>query len=290
MDNFLTCDQLKFKLNTTCWGEFTENALTNAIDLNQSCVSVNKKETSKNGLHAGSTITTLDQNKDGDIEIIVGDIAFNNLTYLNNGGSINNASINQLDNNFPSYSNSVNINVFPYASYVDVDFDGKKDLISVSNNATSGDNKKVVLHKNIGTVQDTFSFESDKFLINEMLDFGAGAYPVLIDENQDGLLDIIVGNSGENTNGNSIGKIALLRNTGSIGSPSFELITDDYIGLSNNSLAYIFPTTGDIDGDGDDDLFIGLESGKIAYYNNTAGAGNPCNFVLADGLCNSIGY
>ncbi len=286
MDNFSNCDQLQFKLSSNCWGEFTENSNTNSIDLNQQCGAVSKKENSTKRRHTGSTITTLDQNKDGDIEIIVGDIAFNNLIYLNNGGSNTHARINTTSIDFPNYSNSVDINTFPYASYADVDFDGKNDLISVSNN--DGDNKKVVLHKNIGVLQDTFSFETNEFLIDEMLDFGAGAYPILIDENQDGLLDLLVGNTGEKSGGNQIGKLALLRNIGSVGNPAFDLITDDYLGLSNNGLTYIFPTIGDIDGDGDDDLFIGLESGKIAYYNNTAGTGAPCNFVLADGFYNSI--
>lgn len=288
MDKFQNCNELKFNLNTKCWGEFTENATTNNINLNQSCGSVNDQKKKDGKRHMGSTITTLDQNKDGDIEIILGDISFNNLVYLNNGGSNSNAIINTTSNNFPDYSNSFNINTFPYVSYADVDFDGKNDLIGVSNSESSGDNKKVVLHKNIGVIQDTFSFETNEFLINEMLDFGAGAYPVLIDENQDGLLDLLVGNSGEKINGNEIGKLALLRNTGSAGNPAFELINDDYLNLSNNNLTYIFPTIGDIDGDGDNDLFIGLENGKIAYYKNTAGIGNTANFVLADGFFNSI--
>ena len=288
MDKFQNCNELQFNLNTKCWGEFTENATTNNINLNQPCGSVNDQKKKDGKRHMGSTITTLDQNKDGDIEIILGDISFNNLVYLNNGGSNSNAIINTTSNNFPDYSNSFNINTFPYVSYADVNFDGKNDLIGVSNSESSGDNKKVVLHKNIGVLQDTFSFETNEFLINEMLDFGAGAYPVLIDENQDGLLDLLVGNSGEKINGNQIGKLALLRNTGSVGNPAFELINDDYLNLSNNNLTYIFPTVGDIDGDGDNDLFIGLENGKIAYYNNTAGIGNTANFVLADGFFNSI--
>lgn len=288
IDNYQTCNELQFKLSTKCWGDFTENSSTNSINLNQSCESSNDKKHSTNKRHMGSTITTLDQDKDGDIEIIIGDISYNNLIYLHNGGSSSNAKISSTSDNFPNYSNSFDINTFPYLSYVDVDFDGKNDLIGASSNVSFGDNKKVVLHKNIGVLKDTFSFETNQFLINEMLDFGAGAYPVLMDENQDGLMDLLVGNSGENINGNQIGKLALLRNIGSTGKPSFELINDDYLNLSNNNLTYIYPTVADIDGDGDNDLLIGLENGKIAYYNNTAGFGNPSNFVLADGSYNSI--
>ncbi len=288
MEQFNNCNQLSFKLNSKCWGEFTENPSTNDIYLNQPCAIPYKKGQYHDLLHAGSTITTLDQNKDGDIEIIIGDIAFNNLIYLNNGGTTSHAVIDTISSNFPSYSKSIDINTFPYASYADVDFDGKPDLITVSNNESIGDNKKVVLHKNVGVQQDTFSFESSQFLIDEMLDFGAGAYPVLIDEDQDGLLDILIGNSGENSNGNKIGKIALLRNIGTNANPSYKIITYDYLNLSAIQEAYLYPAVGDIDGDGDDDLFVGLQNGKIAYYNNTANMANPCIFVLANGFYNAI--
>ena len=52
---------------------------------------------------------------------------------------------------------------------------------------------------------------------------------------------------------------------------------------------YLYPTIGDIDKDGDDDLLLGLKNGEILYYNNTAGAGNPYSFVLADGEFYRVG-
>ncbi|MFT4899540.1 MAG: hypothetical protein ACI9U0_001338 [Flavobacteriales bacterium] len=40
-----------------------------------------------NGLHVGSIITTLDQDENGVIDLLLGDVSFNNLTFLQNEGS-----------------------------------------------------------------------------------------------------------------------------------------------------------------------------------------------------------
>lgn len=274
---------LDFKLNNSCWGIFEENPSTNSIVLNQPCKLPYQPMNRSNGLHAGSTITTLDQDKNGAIDLLLGDISFNSLTFLQNGGSNLSSNISTKDESFPNYNTPVNINLFPYASYVDVNHDDKNDLVICSNNDGVGENASVHLYQNTGVVQDTFTYNTSSFLVNQMLDFGRNAYPIFVDENQDGLTDLLIGNNGLNLDGEKLGRLTLLRNTGSTASPAFEVIDENYLNFESSEETYLYPTIGDIDKDGDDDLLVGLKNGEILYYNNTAGTGNPYNFVLANG-------
>ena len=113
-----------------------------------------------------------------------------------------------------------------------------------------------------------------------MLDFGTGAYPIWVDENQDGLTDILIGSNGIRKNGKITATLSLLRNVGTPKNPSFELINEDYLSFSSNEETYLYPAIGDLDSDGDDDLLLGLENGKLLYLNNQAGSGQPYDFSI----------
>ena len=271
---------LEFKLESSCWGNFSENETTNEITLNQTCTR-NDMTILGGGEHAGSTITTIHSATNKPVDVLIGDISFNNLNYLTNGGSQLTSNIIDVDHNFPNYDNPVTMYLFPYASYADANNDSKKDLLISSNNALIGNNKEVLYYKNIGVNQDTFSFQTNTFLIGDMLDFGKGAYPIWVDENQDGLTDILVGNNALNYNGNIKATLSLLRNIGTQTNPSFEVINDDYLDFSENEETYLYPALGDLDKDGDDDLLLGLQNGKILYLNNQAGANMPYDFLIA---------
>ena len=270
---------LDFKIETNCWGNFAENDNTNEISLNQNC----SKESSiilGGGEHAGSTVTTIKSKNNQPVDIIIGDVSFTNLNYLKNGGTRLFGNIVDLDQNFPSYDNPINMYLFPYTSHVDVNQDSKYDLLISSNNSLIGNNQEVLYYKNIGINEDTFSFQTNSFLIGEMLDFGTGAYPIWVDENQDGLTDILIGSNGIRKNGKITATLSLLRNVGTPKNPSFELINEDYLNFSSNEETYLYPAIGDLDSDGDDDLLLGLENGKLLYLNNQAGSGQPYDFSI----------
>ncbi len=271
---------LEFKLESSCWGNFSKNEMTHEITLNQTC-GRNDMTILGGGEHAGSTITTIYSSSTKPVDVLIGDISFNNLNYLTNGGSLLTSNIIDVDNNFPNYDNPVTTYVFPYASYADVNNDAKKDLLISSNNALIGNNKEILYYKNIGVNKDTFSFQTNLFLVGDMLDFGKGAYPIWVDENQDGLTDILVGNNALNYNGNIQATLSLLRNVGTQTNPSFEVINDDYLNFSENEETYLYPALGDLDKDGDDDLLLGLQNGKILYLNNQAGVNMPYDFLIA---------
>ena len=270
---------LQFNIESNCWGNFAENETTNEITLNSNC----DKESSHvlgGGEHAGSTVTLINSKNSQPIDLLIGDISFNNLNYLKNGGNHSLSNIIQVDNNFPNYDNPLDKHIFPYASYVDVNQDSKSDLLIISNNSLVGNNKELTYYKNIGINQDTFSFQTNSFLIGDMLDFGTGAYPIWVDENQDGLKDILVGNHAIKKNGEIKATLNLLRNVGTSTNPSFELIDEDYLNFSENEESYLYPAIGDLDNDGDEDLLLGLENGKLLYLNNQAESGKPYDFLI----------
>jgi hypothetical protein len=70
-----------------------------------------------------------------------------------------------------------------------------------------------------------------------------------------------------------------------IGTPSlaaFERVSNDYAGLSALGRQGLAPATADLDGDGDLDLLVGDNGGNLHFYRNTAAAGLPADFVLAE--------
>lgn len=281
-------DSLEFELKNECWGKFAEDLNNSSVvlnDPNSPCVGGNIANPERplivgDPKHAGSTLLALDYNNSGVLDLVLGDISHPELTLLINGGTAVNTDSPMIsqDNNFPSNTTPVEMQLFPAPFYLDVDFDGVKDLIVCPNAKNVSENKKSVLfYKNLGSNnQPIFSFVERNFLQKEMIDHGTGSVPVFVDINEDGLEDMVVANfyqykdllDKEST-------LAYYQNTGTANSPELTLIDDNYLDLNLQSYGlHTIPTFGDIDGDGDEDLFLGREDGTLVYYeNHSAGSG-----------------
>jgi hypothetical protein len=125
---------------------------------------------------------------------------------------------------------------------------------------------------------------------NRMVDLGAGAYPVFCDINEDGLTDIIAGNYGYYDTSyldeylilhtEQTSKLGYFKNTGSTEMPAFNFITRDLAGVSDLNLTGIVPSFADLDGDGDTDMLLGAESGKLILFENVNNSEDPPQYEL----------
>lgn len=295
-------DTLWYERITPCWGKFSESSNSNAVNLNDDCGGLLVPETFdetlppplignvKSGvgnvmnanskqLHSGSTILGLDLNNDGAKELILGDVSHANLVMLTNGGTPDEAEMTNVDNSFPGEDVPVNLPVFPAAFYLDVNNDGKKDLIAAvneRNNAISANH--VWWYQNTGSAEvPQFTYQTNNLMLDNMIDVGLRSYPAWVDVNQDGLLDAVIGNYGTyNLDAASYqASLTVLLNTGTPTQNRFELISNDFGNLLQFGFRGLYPAFGDMDGDTDLDMIAGDELGFLHYFENTAPLGSP---------------
>lgn len=237
--------------------------------------------------HVGSTLLSINLNGDSRKDFLVGDTDCNKVYALVDSDTGSVAHINLFIDSFPNYDIPVNVLTFPANFYLDLNNDGIKDLVSAPNRIGNvADERSVWWYENLG--QDDapfFEFQEIGFLQKDMIETGSGTVPVFFDYDQDGLLDLMVGNLGRfDTVSSYTPSLRVYRNTGTSASPAFDLIDDDYLGLSSlpqfADLSYVSPTFGDLDGDGDKDLLFGSREGEIWYFRNDGPSGGTANFVF----------
>ncbi|MBC7863663.1 MAG: T9SS type A sorting domain-containing protein [Bacteroidia bacterium] len=287
----LPLDSLKFFMVDNCWGDFSENTCSSNLNI---CPLFKKWQNVQNpamksNLHAGSCLMCLDNDGDGDQDVILGDISCDSVEFFRNGGSIANAHADTTSKSYP-IAKPVKMPYFPCTYYVDTDNDGVRDLLVSPNITPASENfQSVWRFKNSGTDSNPlFTFLENNFLQDSMIDVGEGAYPAMVDENGDGLLDLVVGNYGYFNNPNYNSRLALLRNTGTAALPQFSLITRNYSSLGSFNIQNMAPAFGDLDGDGDADMLIGDYGGQLTYFENVAGMGNTANYVFSSSFYKSI--
>jgi len=283
IEDGLPCGTWALEHINSCWGNFYESGINYAVDLNVECKGItNASAATADGMHAGSTFMIFDEDADNDMDIVLGDLAFDNLNKLTNGGDNTFSNIIAQDTTFPEYDSPYSEPIFPAAFLLDVNNDNKKDMLVSPNNVNQSEtSKNVAYYKNVsGDDTYVFDFQIDSLFVNDMIDLGEGAFPSYFDYNYDGRYDLIIGNYGYFEDGSNKGKIALFENTGTNTAPEFSLITRDFAGISAFAFNNIITTFGDMDGDGDADMLLGEEDGFIHYFKNIGPPDGPASFIL----------
>ncbi len=284
------CGLDAFLLTSWCWGEIEKPFADIIVDFDQCPANppmldddagapVDKGPNSQSAvsrIHPGASLMALDNDGDGDLDLMITDQSYGRTNLLTNDGDVNFAHMSSQDSFFPSYDVTADVKFFPANYHVDIDGDGKRDWVSAANGKGNfSENYNCSwYYKNTGTDDNpTFSFQQSNFLVSETVDVGTNSKPVFFDYNEDGLLDIVVGNYkyNDNQNVNNWAQLALYENVGTASNPSFELISRDWQNISALQRFFIAPTFGDLDGDGDEDMMLGDDSGAVFYYENNGG-------------------
>lgn len=271
---FGNSDSLVFRLESNNWGRFTEDATSNSITLNDSCGRFADGER-----HTGSTLLPYDLDSDGDKDLILGDVSYNEALFLINQPQNGSDVIIQTPNNYPTIWNNVGIPVFPTFSAIQANGDNLPDLIVGANTDDQSRNSGRTLLVYAGQAGNfAFTGQEQPFICDGMPDFGRNSYPHFCDLDNDGDFDLLVGSGGRfipstlpNTSGSYLATIALFENTGTAASPIFRLRQNDLASLSGLGESHLAPACADLNGDGRKDLIVGLANGRFRIYFQSPG-------------------
>ena len=299
IENTSQCAGLQFAKQTCVFGLFSTTLICGQIKLNTGCqgqmpaVPGGSIVSPFRVQHLGSQLSAMDLDGDGDKDLLVGDLSCPYLNRLINGGTPQNALITIADTLFPSSSSYVKLNTFPSAYQMDLNFDGKQDLVitptyfdNKSENYIVNSAKNTYSYINQSNTQvPAFELGEKDFLQNQSIEVGEEATPVFADIDADGDMDLFVGNYGIRNGALIQSKVSFYRNTGNAFVPRFSLENDDYLTLSNLFRKRMRPLFEDFNGDGAIDFAWisspgnASDSTSMDILINQNSAGQPCAFL-----------
>lgn len=201
----------------------------------------------------------VDLDRDGDFDLLVGTATGNVRYYKNTGSSSAAVFVFQDSVNDPFFGFGAGELASP--AFGDLDGDGDADA---------------VVGKSIGSLHHLVFDSSQSFFVNQEgisnpffgVSVGTFSSPVLADLDADGDLDAVVGNG--------LLQVSYFKNTGTPGSAMFVRQLGGANPFDDVALGHFTtPELGDIDGDGDLDLFLGEEDGPLNFFRNVGSPAAP---------------
>ncbi len=287
----LPCDSMQLEFESECWllaGQGTPRTLLrkkrdcsaatplwNPPD-GENVFSIDREGSAKI-LHGQNTICLLDIDGDGDLDVLNSNGDFSDMQLQKNGKNDTGNDIDSMstqDIYWQTGGRKVQISSFPTAYYLDIDVDGQKDIVvapRLESDATK-DSRQVWFYRNTGTAAaPNFQFQKDSLICEDMIDGGSNSHPLFYDFNKDGKPDILMGSTTSETDLGGPNRLHYYQNISTTaGSPQYRFITDNLANVAGLPQKGCVPAVGDLDGDGKDDLLIGLDNGEFAFYKNSA--------------------
>ena len=227
-------------------------------------------------LHGANTMNFADVDLDGDLDLFWGDFFEAGLLLVRNLGSCASPSLRSEPVNWP-LNDPVETSGYNAPVLLDVDADDDLDMVfgvlggAFNANSTTRDNFYLMRQDADGN----FEAETTRYLYD--LDVGSESIVKLWDMDNDGDLDMIVGNKIEPTN-QKTSLMFVFENTGNATAPAFEYKeTLDLISTYHQN-----PAIADIDADGDLDFLIGKWNKEIALWRNDGSASDYAFTEVAD--------
>jgi len=282
-----TCGGLQFARASGSWGDI-QSCLATCGSYNIFNGSLCRPTSVQHSY--GSNITAIDFDGDGDKDLLVGRDYCAQLTSFTNRGTSQQESFTDADisNSFPFNTMPAQVANFPTAYHVDVNFDGRRDLLvapSVYDNLDTIETRRSVLfyENTSASAAPNFQYRQPDFLQHDMIEASSLAAPTFLDVDGDGLKDLLVAGTRHDVGTLFTASLAYYRNVGTAARAVYKLVTNDYLNLSTKKFGRLQPVAVDLNRDGVQDLaFTGFytygRGAFLGFYLNQAVAGQPASF------------
>jgi len=269
-------DSLLFEFSDPCWGKVAENEENNIMYLDTCLFGKNVQVSRGDFRHRGAALTLRDLNNDGYFDLLISDSDYPEMSILYGGQNESGFLFVNQNDVLPGNNLPVNLVSMPCAFFTDVNNDGIDDLL-VSVFAPDVDKidgkNSIHLYINHGSNElPSLVLETTSFLQNQMIDVGMNSVPFFYDVDNDGLVDVVVGNRGDVTDVSlEQGSLALsrgaslcyYRNVGTASSPAYRIEDYDFGLLFDYGATHLCPAFADVDNDGNDELVVGTAEGNL---------------------------